>query len=178
MLIDAPKGLKDVVVTTTLIGDVNGAAGYYHYREHDAIELARTRSFEDVWFLFAEGRLPDDEESAGFRTRTAALRQLPDSISEVLPLTESSRPVCSLTRAATRSRTASAEIKRFMPISATTRSAASPPAMPRASFIGLLSVSFIGPFQNIDGRKDSPRPCQNHGESSLRNKVRIGQHNP
>ncbi|KOV80681.1 citrate (Si)-synthase [Nocardia sp. NRRL S-836] len=85
MLIDAPKGLKDVVVTTTLIGDVNGAAGYYHYREHDAIELARTRSFEDVWFLFAEGRLPDAAESELFRERTAALRELPAGIGEVLP---------------------------------------------------------------------------------------------
>jgi citrate synthase len=85
MLIDAPKGLKDVVVTTTLIGDVNGAAGYYHYREHDAIELARTRTFEDVWFLFVEGRLPDAEESALFKARTAALRPLPETIEEVLP---------------------------------------------------------------------------------------------
>lgn len=85
MLIDAPKGLKDVVVTTTLIGDVNGAAGYYHYREHDAIELARTRSFEDVWFLFAEGRLPDPGEAAAFAEQTAALRSLPAAISEVLP---------------------------------------------------------------------------------------------
>ncbi|GAB2835898.1 citrate synthase/methylcitrate synthase [Lentzea nigeriaca] len=85
MLIDAPKGLKDVVVTTTLIGDVNGAAGYYHYREHDAIELARTRSFEDVWFLFVEGRLPGPDESARFAAQTAELRQLPATISEVLP---------------------------------------------------------------------------------------------
>jgi citrate synthase len=85
MLIDAPKGLKDVVVTTTLIGDVNGVAGYYHYREHDAIELARTRTFEDVWFLFVEGRLPDAEESALFKAQTAALRPLPETIAEVLP---------------------------------------------------------------------------------------------
>ena len=85
MLIDAPKGLKDVVVTTTLIGDVNGAAGYYHYRGHDAIELAGTRTFEDVWFLFVEGRLPDAEESTLFRAQTAPLRHIPPTISEVLP---------------------------------------------------------------------------------------------
>src|ERR1051325_8039324 len=85
MLIDAPKGLKDVVVTTTLIGDVNGAAGYYHYREHDAIELARTRSFEDVWLLFAEGRLPGPDEAAEFARQTAGLRELPAAIREVLP---------------------------------------------------------------------------------------------
>lgn len=85
MLIDAPKGLKDVVVTTTSIGDVNGAAGYFHYRGHDAIDLAATRSFEDVWFLFAEGRLPDGEEAAEFARRTAGLRELPESIREVLP---------------------------------------------------------------------------------------------
>ncbi len=85
MLIDAPKGLKDVVVTTTLIGDVNGAAGYYHYREHDAIALAKTRSFEDVWFLFAEGRLPDAAQSERFRAQSAVLRELPAGLGEVLP---------------------------------------------------------------------------------------------
>lgn len=85
MLIDAPKGLKDVVVTTTLIGDVNGAAGYYHYREHDAIELAKTRSFEDVWFLFVEGRLPNPDESALFKVQVAPLRHIPPTIREVLP---------------------------------------------------------------------------------------------
>ncbi|WP_394617756.1 citrate/2-methylcitrate synthase [Lentzea sp. JNUCC 0626] len=85
MLIDAPKGLKDVVVTTTRIGDVNGAAGYYHYREHDAIDLARTRSFEEVWFLFAEGRLPNADEAARFAEHTAGLRELTASIREVLP---------------------------------------------------------------------------------------------
>ncbi|MFD5537582.1 citrate/2-methylcitrate synthase [Streptomyces sp. NPDC127079] len=78
-------GLKDVAVTSTLIGDVNGAEGSFHYRGIDAIALATSRSFEDVWFLFVEGRLPQPDESATFAARTAALRMPPPEIHEVLP---------------------------------------------------------------------------------------------
>lgn len=85
MQVDTPKGLKDVVVTSTLIGDVNGAEGYFHYRRIDAIELATSRTFEDVWFLFVEGRLPQPDESAMFAARTVALRRPPPEIYEVLP---------------------------------------------------------------------------------------------
>ena len=58
-LIDVPPGLNGVAVTDTTIGDVDGDAGRFHYRGHDATELARTRSFEEVWHLLAVGHLPD-----------------------------------------------------------------------------------------------------------------------
>ena len=45
-LIDVPRGLNGVVAAETTIGDVNGEAGYFHYRGHSAVELARERSFE------------------------------------------------------------------------------------------------------------------------------------
>ena len=82
---DVPAGLRDVVVTTTEIGDVRGAEGFYHYRGYPAIELARTRTLEDVWFLFVEGRLPDAVERVEFAEKVAALRPLPDEVREVLP---------------------------------------------------------------------------------------------
>ncbi|MGW4109900.1 citrate/2-methylcitrate synthase [Actinosynnema sp. NPDC004786] len=82
---DAPAGLRDVVVTTTELGDVRGDEGFYHYRGYPAIELARTRALEDVWFLFLEGRLPDPAERARFAEDVAALRHLPDEVREVLP---------------------------------------------------------------------------------------------
>jgi citrate synthase len=82
---DVPAGLRDVVVTTTEIGDVRGAEGFYHYRGYPAIELARTRTLEDVWFLFVEGRLPDAAEKVEFAEKVAALRPLPDEVREVLP---------------------------------------------------------------------------------------------
>jgi citrate synthase len=85
VVMDVPAGLRDVVVTTTELGDVRGAEGFYHYRGYPAIELARTRTLEDVWFLFVEGRLPDSAEQREFAEHVAALRPLPDEVREVLP---------------------------------------------------------------------------------------------
>ncbi|TQM78611.1 citrate synthase [Saccharothrix saharensis] len=82
---DAPAGLRDVVVTTTELGDVRGGEGFYHYRGYSAVELARTRTLEDVWFLFLEGRLPDAAERARFAEDVAALRHVPDEVRDVLP---------------------------------------------------------------------------------------------
>jgi citrate synthase len=82
---DVPAGLRDVVVTTTELGDVRGAEGFYHYRGYPAIELARTRTLEDVWFLFVEGRLPDADERREFAAHAAELRVMPDEVRDVLP---------------------------------------------------------------------------------------------
>jgi citrate synthase len=84
-LVTVPAGLRNVVVTSTEVGDVRGAEGFYHYRQYSAIDLARTRSFEDVWFLFLTGRLPDAAEAAGFAEEIAPLRAVPDALRPVLP---------------------------------------------------------------------------------------------
>jgi citrate synthase len=83
-LIDVPPGLNGVAVTDTTIGDVLGDEGRFHYRGHDAIDLARTRSFEEVWHLVAAGHLPDDAELAAFRRAVGAARALPPSLGPVL----------------------------------------------------------------------------------------------
>lgn len=70
-LIDVPRGLNGVVAAETAISDVNGEAGYYQYRGHSAVELARKRSFEDVWHLLVVGDLPDAAASAAFAERIA-----------------------------------------------------------------------------------------------------------
>ena len=80
--IEVPRGLAGVVVTDTALGDVRGTEGFYHYRQYSAIELAASRSFEDVWHLMFHGTLPDAERSAAFATRVAALRHLPDEVAE------------------------------------------------------------------------------------------------
>jgi citrate synthase len=83
--VTVPAGLRNVVVTSTEVGDVRGAEGFYHYRQYSAIDLARTRTFEDVWFLFLAGRLPDAVEAAGFAEEIAPLRAVPDALRPVLP---------------------------------------------------------------------------------------------
>ncbi|WP_329124014.1 citrate synthase/methylcitrate synthase [Streptomyces sp. NBC_01465] len=81
----APRGLAGVVVTETALGDVRGTEGFYHYRQYSAVELAETRTFEDVWYLMVHGELPSLAEREVFTARTAALRTLPEEVREALP---------------------------------------------------------------------------------------------
>ncbi len=83
--VDVPRGLKGVVVTETEVGDVRGREGFFHYRQYDATELAKKRSFEDVWYLMFEGHLPTPDERTAFVAEAAALRTLPPAIEEALP---------------------------------------------------------------------------------------------
>ncbi|KQR26361.1 citrate synthase [Microbacterium sp. Leaf151] len=90
-LIDVPRGLNDVVVAETTISDVDGDAGFYHYRGHSATALARTRTFEDVWHLLVVGDLPDVDRAAAFDERIAAARsdpRMPELIAAVTARTD------------------------------------------------------------------------------------------
>ena len=80
----APPGLSNVVVADTAIGDVRGDEGFYQYRQYSAIDLARTKTFEEVWFLFVYGRLPDPDEMDTFVATTRALRAIPAELSSLL----------------------------------------------------------------------------------------------
>ncbi len=82
---EVPRGLAGVVVTDTALGDVRGREGFYHYRQFSAVELAASRSFEDVWHLMFRGALPDAAQRAAFAAETAALRRLPADVADALP---------------------------------------------------------------------------------------------
>lgn len=79
-MIEAAPGLSNISVADTEIGDVRGDEGFYQYRQYSAIELARHRGFEEVWFLFVHGRLPDPAEAAEFAARVRALRVVDDEL--------------------------------------------------------------------------------------------------
>ncbi|MFS8202376.1 citrate synthase/methylcitrate synthase [Streptomyces sp. CWNU-52B] len=83
--VEVPRGLAGVVVTDTVLGDVRGLEGFYHYRQYSAVELARSRGFEDVWHLLTHGELPDAAQRSAFVARTAALRRLPGEVWAALP---------------------------------------------------------------------------------------------
>ena len=84
-LIEVPAGLNGVVAADTTIGAVDGDRGFFHYGPYDATMLARTRSFEEVWFLVREGRLPTPAEAAQFRAEVASLRTFPPGL---IPIVE------------------------------------------------------------------------------------------
>ena len=81
----APPGLAGVVVATTALSDVRGAEGFYHYRQYDAVELARSCSIEEVWHLLLRGHLPNTEELAAFRATIADVQQLAGDTAAATP---------------------------------------------------------------------------------------------
>ncbi|MDH3754987.1 MAG: citrate synthase [Acidimicrobiia bacterium] len=80
----APPGLKGLIVADTSVGTVRGDEGFFHYREHDATELARTRSLEAVWKLLLDGELPDDAGEREFARTVGAARVLDAELDTVL----------------------------------------------------------------------------------------------
>jgi citrate synthase len=83
--LEAPKGLEGVIVAETEIGDVRGEEGFYHYRQHSAVELAEKRNLEDVWHLLFHGHLPSEEERERFVAAVRPLREIPDDVAAELP---------------------------------------------------------------------------------------------
>jgi citrate synthase len=82
---EIPRGLEGVVVAETTIGDVRGLEGFYHYRQYNAVELAETRTLEDVWYLLFHTDLPTLAERNAFIDEIHPLREIPVSIKNVLP---------------------------------------------------------------------------------------------
>lgn len=86
----APPGLAKVVVADTSVGGVRGEEGFFHYGPHDATELARERSLEDVWHLLLRGALPTEAESLIFTKLVTDARSLePDVLTLGLAIAES-----------------------------------------------------------------------------------------
>jgi citrate synthase len=99
--LEAPPGLEGVIVANTSVGDVRGLEGFYHYRQYNAVELADRLRLEDVWFLLFEGHLPSAAEREAFLAEIAPLREVPESIVDLLPaLAASSQTVMEAVRSA------------------------------------------------------------------------------
>jgi len=106
----APHGLKGLVVADTTIGSVRGNEGFYHYRQYDAAELARTRSFEDVLTLVIDGALPHEVASIELGQRRTLPGVVADLVDVMSPYTADS---LSIVRAAL---LATAEVEGHQPV--------------------------------------------------------------
>ena len=82
---EVPAGLEGVVAAETALGDVRGEEGFFHYRQHSAVDLAARRSLEDVWYLLLEGELPDRAQARRFAAEVAALRTLAPGLAAMMP---------------------------------------------------------------------------------------------
>lgn len=79
-MIVAPPGLKGLAVADTALGGVRGEAGFFHYRQYDAAQLARRCTLEDVWTLLVDGALPPTTAVID----AGPLRPLPDPVAELV----------------------------------------------------------------------------------------------
>ena len=82
---EAAAGLAGDSVARTEVSDVLGRQGFYHYRGYNAVDIARRGRVEDAWHLLLRGELPTAAQREQFVLQTAALRQLPDGVAELLP---------------------------------------------------------------------------------------------
>jgi citrate synthase len=94
---DVPRGLEGVVAAETSVGSVRGLEGFYHYRQYSAVELARSRSFEDVWQLLFDGVLPGLEERRAFaaavRDRAPLSAELLEALRGMVAASPAARPL-------------------------------------------------------------------------------------
>jgi citrate synthase len=80
----APPGLKGLIVAETSIGSVRGQEGFFHYRQYDAVDIARQQSFEAAAALLIDGALPAPAEEARFRGELGAGRHVDPATMEVI----------------------------------------------------------------------------------------------
>ncbi|MFV0525767.1 MAG: citrate/2-methylcitrate synthase [Acidimicrobiales bacterium] len=78
----APAGLKGLIVADTTIGSVQGGEGFYHYRQYDAVDVARHHTFEEAAALLLDGDLTASE--ADLRAELGLGRQLDPSTGAAL----------------------------------------------------------------------------------------------
>ncbi len=87
---DVPKGMEGVVAAETHTGTVNGELGFYQYRQYDAVELSRTRSFEEVAALMIDAELPSRDALSRFvadlNTARASVGEIKAASEETLRL--------------------------------------------------------------------------------------------
>jgi len=73
-------GLRDVVIASTKISDVNGTVGKLIYRGYLVRELAENATFEEVAYLLLYEKMPGKDELASFKDKLSGERSIPDQV--------------------------------------------------------------------------------------------------
>ncbi len=95
-----PRGLEDVVVTTSQITFIDGKQGRLIYRGFDIRDLARFSTFEETAYLLWYGQLPTASELDQLRTRLQRLRSLPSGLLSILQTMPPTTPPMEMLRTA------------------------------------------------------------------------------
>ncbi|OQY60190.1 MAG: hypothetical protein B6245_02730 [Desulfobacteraceae bacterium 4572_88] len=77
-------GIRDVVIASTKISDVNGTEGKLIYRGYLVRDLAENASFEEIAHLLLREKLPSSSELDAFKAALQKERHIPDELTEAL----------------------------------------------------------------------------------------------
>ena len=77
-------GLRGVIIASTKISDVDGAAGRLIYRGYLVQDLAEKTSFEEVAYLLLKEALPNRNQLSTFKSQLTRERVIPKEIIEAL----------------------------------------------------------------------------------------------
>lgn len=77
-------GLRGQVAGRTSLSTVGQSGSGLTYRGYDIQDLAEKCEFEAVAYLLLKGELPDADELADYKAKLKSLRELPDTLKEVL----------------------------------------------------------------------------------------------
>src|SRR5690554_3175814 len=83
------KPKKSVALSGTAAGNtalctVGRSGNDLHYRGYDILDVATTCEFEEIAHLLVHGKLPNEAELAGYKTKLKALRGLPAGVKAAL----------------------------------------------------------------------------------------------
>lgn len=83
--IKKPKAKKSVALSGTAAGNtalctVGLTGNDLHYRGYDILDIAETCEFEEIAYLLVHGKLPNQSELTGYKTKLQALRGLPQAV--------------------------------------------------------------------------------------------------
>jgi len=83
------KPKKSVALSGTVAGNtalctVGRTGNDLHYRGYDIMDLARSSEFEEIAYLLVHGKLPNQSELRGYKTRLKSLRGVPAAVKAAL----------------------------------------------------------------------------------------------
>ncbi len=86
--------LSGVVAGNTALCTVGKTGNDLHYRGYDILDLAEGAEFEEIAYLLIHGELPDRQTLQTYKQKLKSLRDLPDSVKNILKqLPASSHPM-------------------------------------------------------------------------------------
>ncbi|RJG15160.1 bifunctional 2-methylcitrate synthase/citrate synthase [Massilia cavernae] len=86
--------LSGVTAGNTALCSVGKTGNDLHYRGYDILDVADTSEFEEIAYLLVHGKLPNQAELNGYKTKLKSLRGLPQAVKAALEaLPASSHPM-------------------------------------------------------------------------------------